>query len=77
MIANNVVVINGTWYEVIGQGTESIANGTWITVRGLPYQIVAIDPPRYYAEEAEIEPKLKQPFWSKQGKNKKGGRRKY
>jgi len=77
MITNNVAVINGTSYKVINQGTESIANGTWITVRGLPYQIVAIDPPRYYAEEIELNPVPVQPFWSKQGKSKKGGRRKY
>ena len=77
MISNNVVVINGTSYEVVNQGTESIDNGTWITVRGVPYQIVAIDPSRYYAEDVMIETKPKQPFWSKQGKNKKGGRSKY
>jgi len=78
-VAEKIVLINGVPHEILVQGTESIANGMWLTVKGFSMPVLAIDEARYYADDVKPENKSKriQPFWSKQGKNKKGGRRKY
>lgn len=76
MITNNVTVFRGTSYEVIDIGTQTINWGTWVTVRG-GEQLLIIDEPHYHADETKEITKPEQPFWSKQGKSKKGGKRKY
>jgi len=76
MIVNNVVVIRGTAYEVTDMGTQSIDSGTWVTVVGGETFLV-VDELRSHASAIEVTHKPEQPFWSKMGKTKKGGKRKY
>ena len=76
MIVTNVIVIRGTAYEVVDHGTQSIDSSTWVTVIGGETFLV-IDEPRYQADTIKEIPKPSQPFWSKQGRNKKGGKGKY
>jgi len=76
MILNNVIVIRGTAYEVVDMGTQSIESGTWVTVAsGETFLIVDEYNPVDTIKEIPCD--SDQPFWSKQGKNKKGGRSRY